>query len=54
MVEAMDFRSDRGSACRFDTRHGRFYFLFDFFFLFMMMMIERASMCRNKRSECRR
>ena len=34
MVKAMDFRSDGGSACRFDSRDGRF---------FLMMMVERPA-----------
>ena len=31
MVKALDFRSDGGSACRFDSRHGRFYYLTFFY-----------------------
>ena len=58
MVKAMDFKSEGGSACRFDFRYGRFFFLL----FFMMIMVERcacerkarASTCRNEPSEFRR
>ena len=38
MVKAMDFKSEGGSACRFDSRHRRF-----FSSIFMMMMVERRA-----------
>ena len=50
MVKVMDFKSEGGSACRFDSWPGRFFFSS----FFMMMMVERraaaqASVKRERR-----
>ena len=41
MVKAMNFDSDRGSACRFETERGEFFSYL--FFITMMMMMERRA-----------
>ena len=55
VVEAMDFRSDGGSARRFESRHGHFFY--DNGGATRKRADKReaqASTCRNERSECRR
>ena len=41
VVKALDIKTDRGSACRFDSPHGQF------FFNFIMMMVEGHAFCER-------
>ena len=60
MVKVMDFRIYGGSACRFDSRHWRFfsYIFYDDDGGAMRSDVgehkARSSTCQNERSECRR